>query len=115
MKRLLAAFALGLSLVAGFLVGTSEIVSAGPSSGGVTGPIVFVTSQNLYYDSIIIADPLPPLGPFQLLEMGASGLETQFGPGDVGYVGGRWKEDFDGDGQFHYFLCPLLGPGRPTP
>ena len=37
------------------------------------------------------------------------------GPGDPGYVGGRWKEDFDGDNTFHYFLCPLLGPGRDTP
>ena len=115
MKRLFIALSLGLSLVATLLVATSERASAGPGEGKGSGPIVFVTSQNLYYDSIIVVDPLPPFGRFQLLEMGPNGLETEFGPGDVGYVGGRWKEDFDGDGQFHYFLCPLLGPGRPNP
>jgi hypothetical protein len=77
-------------------------------------PVVYVTSQGLYYDSIVTADPLPPHGPFQLLEMGPNGLQTEYGLGDRGYVGGRWKEDFDGDGVFHYFLCPLLGPGRET-
>ena len=78
-------------------------------------PVVFVTGQQLYYDSIVVADPLPSFGPFQLLIKGADGLETQYGPGDPQYRGGRWKEDFDGDGTFHYFLCPLLGPGREEP
>ena len=32
-----------------------------------------------------------------------------------GYVGGRMKEDFDGNGSYHCFCCPLLGPGRPDP
>jgi hypothetical protein len=77
--------------------------------------VVYVQSQGLYYDSIITADPLPPNGPFQLLEMGPKGLQTEFGKGDRGYLGGRWKEDFDGDGQFHYFLCPLIGKGRANP
>ena len=31
---------------------------------------------------------------------------TQFGPGDVGYVGGRWVT---ADGK--RFSCPLIGPG----
>jgi len=78
-------------------------------------PVVYVTSQGLYYDSIVTADPLPAHGRFQLLEMGPNGLQTEFGKGQQGYVGGRWKEDFDGDGEFHYFLCPLLGKGRPNP
>ena len=97
--------------------GASETATAssGENKGRGSGPIVFVSSQNLYYDSIIIVDPLPPLGPFQLLEMGRNGLQTDFGPGNVGYGGGRWNEDFDGDGQCHYFLCPLLGPGRTNP
>ena len=78
-------------------------------------PVIFVKSQGLYYDSIVVADPVPRFGPFQLLEMGKGGLETEFGPGDRGYYGGRWKEDFDGDGEFHYFVCPLLPPGRRQP
>jgi len=78
-------------------------------------PVVYVTSQNLYYDSIVVADPIPPVGPFQLLEMGPNGLQTEFGKGDRGYVGGRWMEDIDGDGTYHYFVCPLLGKGRPNP
>jgi hypothetical protein len=78
-------------------------------------PIVYVTSQGLFYDSIVTADPLPPRGPFQELRMaGPSGLQTEFGPGDPGYVGGRWKL-VNGDGKVvKYFSCPLLGPGRPT-
>jgi hypothetical protein len=44
---------------------------------------------------------------------------TEFGPGDPGYLGGRWWEDTNGNGEMdasdHYFLCPLLGPGRSSP
>ena len=77
--------------------------------------VVFVTGQGLYYDSIVNG-PLPPNGPFQLLEMGAGGLETEFGPGDTGYRGGRWMMDMDGDGEIDtYFSCPLLPPGRENP
>ena len=36
------------------------------------------------------------------------------GPGNVGYVGGRWKEEFAASGTFHYFAWPLLDPGRLT-
>lgn len=99
-------------------IALSVAILAVPSSGGGGPPqrvVVYVTSQGLYYDSIITADPLPPVGPFQLLEMGPNGLETELGKGDPGYVGGRWKEDFDGDGVFHYFLCPLIGKGRTNP
>ena len=82
-----------------------------PGSGGV----VFVTGQGLYYDTFVAKDPLPMKGPFQLLVNGT----TEFGPGDPGYLGGRWWEDTNGDGVQdagdHYFLCPLLPPGRPTP
>jgi hypothetical protein len=82
-------------------------------------PVVYVTSQDLFYDSIVLTD-LPPNGPFQLLEMaGPSGLQTEFGLGDPEYVGGRWWVDANGNGNMDsedaYFLCPLLGPGRPTP
>ncbi len=86
--------------------------------GRGTGPIIFVTSQGLYYDSIIVADPLPQKGNFQQLVPGTNGLETEYGPGDVGHLGGRWWIDVDGNGTMDsddkYFLCPLLGPGRET-
>ncbi|MDX1665144.1 MAG: hypothetical protein R3272_15235 [Candidatus Promineifilaceae bacterium] len=76
---------------------------------------VYVVSQGLVYDSIVTADPLPMKGPFQKLEMGPHGLQTQYGPGDPGYVGGRWWVDVNGNDEMdegdHFFLCPLLGPG----
>jgi hypothetical protein len=113
-KRSLACLALAVATTAP-LVLTAEVARAGRGDG----PVVYVTSQGLFYDSIVVAD-LPPLGPFQLLEMdGPTGLQTEFGPGDRGYVGGRWWVDENGDGEMDagdaYFLCPLLGPGREEP
>ena len=68
---------------------------AGQKGRPSVGSPVFVTSQGLYYDT------------------------TEFGPGDPGYLGGRWWEDTigngiqdDGDRFFHW---PLSPPGRPTP
>jgi hypothetical protein len=103
------------------LTGFNEIAEAGRGDG----PIVYVYGQNLYYDSIVTAK-LPPQGPFQLLEMDGpppNGLQTEFGPGDKGYVGGRWWVDGNSNGEMDdpdegedmYFSCPLLGPGRETP
>jgi len=86
--------------------------------GRGTGPVIFVTSQGLYYDSIVVADPLPQKGNFQQLVPGSNGLETEYGPGDVGHFGGRWwidtNENSTMDSGDEYFLCPLLGPGRET-
>jgi hypothetical protein len=81
--------------------------------------VIYVTGQDLFYDSIVGPD-LPAHGPFQKLEMaGPTGLQTEFGPGDPGYVGGRWWVDVNGDGHMDegdmYFSCPLLGPGREMP
>jgi hypothetical protein len=77
--------------------------------------VVYVTSQGLYYDTFVAQDPLPREGRFQLLSNG----QTEFGPGDPGYLGGRWWEDLNGnnvqDPDDHYFLCPLLPPGRESP
>lgn len=76
---------------------------------------VYVSSQGLYFDTFVARDPLPMEGPFQILENGT----TEFGPGDPGYLGGRWWEDLNDNGVQdegdHFFLCPLLPPGRPTP
>jgi len=92
------------------------LLSAKPAGGRAraTGT-VFVTSQGLYYDTFVTRDPIPMTGPFQLLVNGT----TEFGPGDPGYLGGRWWEDLNGNGEQdagdHFFHCPLLPPGRPTP
>ena len=91
--------------------------TAGSSAAGGrrAGGVVYVTSQGLFFDTFVAADPLPNKGPFQLLVNGT----TQFGPGDPGYLGGRWWEDLNGNGLRddgdHFFLCPLLPPGRTTP
>ena len=102
-------------IMLGALLFTSQLSARGRGDG----PIIYVTSQGLYYDSIVTADPLPPVGPFQLLETGPNGLQTEFGPTDDGYVGGRWWMDSNGNGQMDidddYFSCPLLGPGREEP
>ncbi|MGH9319947.1 MAG: hypothetical protein ACRD3V_08660 [Vicinamibacteria bacterium] len=104
-------------LVAAIAAALMVAVTASATPGGraaATG-VVFVTSQGLYYDTFVTRDPIPMSGPFQLLENG----ETEFGPGDPGYLGGRWWEDLNGndvqDASDHYFHCPLLGPGRETP
>ncbi|MFT5181031.1 MAG: hypothetical protein ACI8S3_000909, partial [Alphaproteobacteria bacterium] len=62
------------------------------------GPTVCVTSQGLCYDSIVTAPELPPVGPFQqLMPTLVDGvLETEFGPGDPEYRGGRWWLDLNG-------------------
>jgi hypothetical protein len=77
--------------------------------------VVYVTSQGLYYDTFVVKDPLPMHGKFQQLVNG----QTEFGPGQPGYLGGRWWVDENGNGVQdsgdHFFLCPLLPPGRPTP
>ena len=94
----------------------SSTATASPTRFGKRTPgVVFVTSQGLHYDTFVVKDPLPMHGPFQLLTEGV----TEFGPGQPGYLGGRWWEDLNGDGiqdtGDHYFLCPLLPPGRETP
>ena len=96
------------------VVGSTSATTAA-RFGNRTPGVVFVTSQGLYYDTFVVRDPLPMEGRFQLLVDG----KTEFGPGQPGYLGGRWWEDLNGNGvqdpEDHYFLCPLLPPGRPTP
>jgi len=84
--------------------------SAGPVSATTPRTVVYVASQGLCYGSVVTPNRLPDEGPFQLLVpstiCGAGTFMTQFGPGDVGYVGGRWVT---ADGT--RFSCPLIGPG----
>jgi hypothetical protein len=114
------------TLLTGLVVGLLTIVMAVPAlasngngkssdSNGRPGSTLTITvlSTGLTYDSIITVD-LPMKGPFQKLD-GVTHT-TAYGPGDPGYVGGRWWVDVDGDGEMNegdaFFLCPLLGPGR---
>ena len=83
---------------------------SGPRPG-----IVNSIMGHIIVQTFATADPLPPHGRFQKLENG----ETDYGPGDPGYLGGRWWVDSNNngkmDGSDHYFLCPLLSPSRETP
>jgi hypothetical protein len=112
------------ALLALMALGTTATASAQrPSFNDPPPPsrtVIYVTGQGLFYDSIVLGT-LPPNGPFQKLEMDGpppSGLQTEFGPGDPGYVGGRWWVDVNDndvmDDEDAYFLCPLLAPGYPT-
>ena len=99
---------------------SSSVFAKERNKGRGAGPVVYVTSQDMFYDTIVLGS-LPYNGAenFQLLEMmGPSGLQTEFGPRDTGYYGGRWWVD-NGNGYMDegdtYFLCPLLGPGRSEP
>lgn len=122
-SRLISAVALS-SAIAGLSCSSEPLSQSGPAgtgtlaaAGGRAGSdmVVYVTSQGLYYDTFVARDPLPMQGKFQLLANGT----TEFGPGDRGYLGGRWWEDLNGNGvqdaADHYFLCPLLPPGRESP
>lgn len=107
-RSLVPVLAIAIALV------TSIAAHAQGGRAGTTGSI-YVSSQGLYYETFVARDPLPMKGRFQLLEDGV----TEFGPGDPGYLGGRWWEDLNGNGiqdaDDHFFLCPLLGPGRVVP
>ena len=97
------------------IVALLTVIPVSAGRGNETPGVIFVTSQGLYYDTFVVKDPLPFEGRFQKLVNGT----TEFGPGQPGYLGGRWWEDTNGnnimDPTDHYFLCPLLGPGRTTP
>ena len=101
----------------GAALASTHVLAKDRTTGRGTGPVVYVASQGLFYASIVLAD-LPPNGRFQQLKPGEgpSGLATEFGPGDVGYLGGRWWIDTNDNGYQDaddaFFLCPLLGPGR---
>jgi hypothetical protein len=104
------------------LIGAISTLSVAATAKGRdtgNGPVVYVVSTGLFYDSIVLAD-LPQKGRFQQLMpgVGPSGLQTEYGPGDQEYVGGRWWVDGNDNGEMDdmdaYFLCPLLGPGRTT-
>ena len=102
-------------LIVGILSIAATVLADGPDHRAAGDAQIFVTSQGLYYDTILLGE-LPQRGRFQKLEMGPDGPFTEFGPGDPGYLGGRWWVDVNGDNIQNegdmFFLCPLLGPGH---
>lgn len=112
------AFLIGLVAIGALSVSIAEAGRGGQGRGKKELGVVFVKSQGLYYDTFVAVDALPHEGPFQSIYMDAEGIgQTEFGPGDRGYLGGRWSVI---DPDTHepvgvYFLCPLLGPGREAP
>jgi len=103
-----------LVVIAVLAIALVVVLPASANRGNGALGVVYVSSQGLYYDTFVSAKALPMHGPFQKLENGV----TEFGPGDQGYVGGRWWID-DGNGVMDandtFLLCPLLGPGRTSP
>lgn len=100
------------------VIAAMAVIPASANRGDGALGTVYVSSQGLYFDTFVTADPLPMRGRFQKLENGV----TEFGPGDQGYVGGRWWIDNpdagivgEMDAADTFLLCPLLGPGRDTP
>ena len=83
-----------------------------PGSGGTHPPVIFVVTQGLFFTTCAVKQLLPMHGEFQLLVDG----RTNFGPGQPGYLDGRWWEDLNRNGiqdrADHFFLCPLVLPGR---
>ena len=88
-----------------------------PAAGGM----VYVQSQGLYYKTFVPVETLPDNGRFQKLGPceEAEVNCTMYGPGDPGYLGGRWWVDVNGndiqDAEDSYLLCPLLGRGHASP
>jgi hypothetical protein len=109
--------ALLIALLAGLMTATLAVpaLAGKPPSTPPERTQVYVTSQDVTYDSIVLGT-LPPHGRFQQLHVGPDGPYTEFGPGDPGYLGGRWWVDANDNGEMDegdvYFLCPLLGKGH---
>lgn len=110
---------LGISIAATMLTVTGTALAKDRDTGRGTGPVIYVTSQGLYYDSVVLGELPAMKGRYQQLVPTMYGLETEWGPGDHGHVGGRWWLDANENGEMDYddmyFMCPLLGPGREAP
>jgi hypothetical protein len=113
-------FVTTIALAGAMLLMTSSVYAMERTKGrdapGI--PVIYVTSQDLYYDTLLLGD-LPFNGTDNFQQLDPTGPQTEFGPGDTDYYGGRWWVDANMNGymddQDVYFLCPLLGPGRTEP
>jgi hypothetical protein len=118
-RKSIAAIAVA-ALAPALLAGGAAAQAQGRGNNDGLGTI-YVESQGLYYETFATTS-LPPIGRFQPLNPTGGpngGPSTPYGPGDQGYVGGRWWVDTNGDGEMDegdvYFSCPLLGPGKHLP
>ena len=115
--KLMKTLAAATILTASATMATNALAD-NPGKGRGSGPVIYVTSQGQFYDTILLTE-LPMKGRFQQLTVGQFGPQTEFGPGDVGYLGGRGWVDGNANGyvdeEAPFVLCPLLGPGRGTP
>ena len=104
-----------LVVLAVLVLALIAVLPASANRGDGALGTVYVSSQGLYYDTFVSATSLPMKGPFQKLEGGV----TEFGPGEPGYLGGRWWIDVNDNDMMDegdtFLLCPLLGPGRISP
>lgn len=110
-------FVATIALAGAVALMTTGVLAKDRTTGRGTGGIIYVTSQDLYYDTFgLAALPFNGTENFQQLVPTDNGAYTEFGPGDTGYYGGRWWVDTNEDGYMDetdtFFLCPLLGPGR---
>lgn len=98
-----------------FVLAMLAVIPASANRGNGALGTVYVSGQGLYYDTFVTVEELPMKGRFQKLDNGV----TPYGPGDQGYVGGRWWVDVNGNNEMdegdNFLLCPLLGPGRTSP
>ncbi|MBI1886388.1 MAG: hypothetical protein HYS09_08790 [Chloroflexi bacterium] len=120
MRRFMLAAALSIAAVIGLGLVLSEDAGATTPPKPLPRVVVYVESQGLCYDSVVTAQGLPPQGPFQVLEPDPDNhcgttpaFKTAFGPGDNGYVGGRWIMSTPSGTV--YFSCPLIGGGFAPP
>lgn len=121
MSTLKLATAIALAGIIALMTSSAYAKERSNGRGAPGLPVIYVTSQDLFYDTILLGDlPYNETENFQLLEMtGPTGVQTEFGPTDRGYYGGRWWVDANTNGYMDeedvFFLCPLLGPGRTEP
>jgi hypothetical protein len=132
LNRKMKYFTFGLLAIALLLPSISSVAAQRPDDWkgvgrSTSGLFIYVKNQELYYDSIVTADPLPfnedNAETFQELFGAGYGAPhwTMYGPGDPEYNGGKWWLDLndndimDPEGTDHYFSCPLQGPGRMVP
>lgn len=113
-RTMLTALVIGLLTVVMAIPALASNGKSGDSQGRPGSDLVVtVDSTGLTYDSIVTAQ-LPAHGPFQKLVPVDGHLTTAYGPGDPGYLGGRWWLDKNNNNVMdagETFLCPLLGPG----
>src|SRR6266498_2122699 len=98
-RRWMGGAAAGLSL--------SLVFAGGAAADAKQRGAVYVEDQGLCYETVATTD-LTDQGPFQLIEpdplerCGEGSSKTLYGPGDAGYLGGRWITP-----EGRTFQCPL--------